>query len=570
MGVTGRRSNPYEGFFFSPEAASVMRDGNILPEGDSATSLLSELIKELVRAEKKFGTTEPQIDRLVTHFYDYVRRGMCILGSPLLTNIAAKHPMLASCTAVPVSSQIASAADLDMAEAYYNLNMGSGYDLTNALDPCDALVRLNDHSEKVESSGSCERYVGNIAHVSVFHPRVLDFISIKTRRSDIIHFNISVDVNDRFMNSVAENGTFTDLHGVEHRSNAVWDAIVDSAWECGDPGIMSLERYNSGNPLATCSPYVTTAPCAEVGLSPGEVCVFGYINLAACLSEDSGCLDFSLLGDVADTLTRVLDDALELSIIGSPVALTSSVLTAKRKIGISVCGLADVLLWLGIDYGSEASKSLLIDALATVNYRSKLASTRLARERGRFGNFDLSTYASDASFLARFGAIKSRVPAEDWRRLASTVMKCGLRNVMTTALPPSGRSALLLGVSPSIEPYLTLAGPNRSVLPLQTYLNERRVAIEGGQARIVRYEDAWPQVANSDTSLFRIATEISPQEHLEMLKVAAQLVDDGVSKTINLPPETTKEIVDALLRDAWKAGVKAISVYRQKANAEHQ
>lgn len=571
MNISIEPSRSYEGFFFTDEAMRIMREGSILPEHETSATLLADLMVEISHAEKRVGVAERDTDRFLADFYDYVRRGVCILGSPLLTNIAAKHPMLASCTAVPVSQRVASTADLDLAEAYYNLNMGSGYDLTGADNPCATLIRLNDHAEKIESSGSCERYVGNIAHVSITHPRVLDFVSIKTRYTDIIHFNISVDLNEEFMCAVTTGGTFTTLDGEKRLARPVWQAIVESAWQCGDPGIMSLERYNATNPLAAHSPYVTTAPCAEVGLAPGEVCVFGYINMAACLTPDSAQpLDFDLLGDVAECLTRVLDSAVDVTIGGSPIALTSSVLTAKRKIGISICGFADALLWLGIDYGSPASTRLLQDVLATVNYRSKVASLRLARERGPFGSFDLSAYAQNTSFLGRFGDVVSRVSPEQWRQLAQQVNKYGMRNVMTTALPPSGRSALLLGVNPSIEPYLALKAADKWVPPVQKRLSDGQVSIVNGKAQFCIPTQLWPREVQSSTSLFRTATEIPVSDHLAILKVAAALVDDGVSKTINLTHATTIEEVDALFLEAWHAGVKAISIYRANRASDRQ
>lgn len=563
MATRSEIAKAYEGFFFSDKAAAIMRQGNILPQHETSASLLADLMAEIAKVERKFGVRDLELDRFLTDFYDYVRQGQFILGSPLLTNIAAKHPMLASCTAVPVSRRISSEDDLNLAEAYYNLNMGSGYDLTFAVDPCETLIQLNDHAEKVESSGSCERYVGNIAHLSVAHPNVLDFVSIKTHRGDIIHFNISVDLNEDFMRAVATDDTFTALDGTVRSARAVWSAIVESAWTCGDPGIMSLERYNATNPLATHSPYVTTAPCAEVGLAPGEVCVFGYINLAACLVPDSPQLvDFERLGEIAECLTRILDDAVELTIGGSPIPLTSSVLTAKRKIGISICGFADALLWLGIDYGSEVSARLLSDVLATINYRSKIASIRLSQRRGAFGSFSQSAYACDKSFLGRFGDIESRVSSASWRQLTQDVTKHGLRNVMTTALPPSGRSALLLGVNPSIEPYLTLATSDGWVAPVQERIDDGSVVSVDGSIQIRQIAPVWPREARSATSVFRTATEIPIKDHLEILKTAAVLVDDGVSKTINLMPSTTIEEVDSLFTEAWRAGVKAISIYR--------
>jgi ribonucleoside-diphosphate reductase alpha chain len=77
----------------------------------------------------------------------------------------------------------------------------------------------------------------------------------------------------------------------------------------------------------------------------------------------------------------------------------------------------------------------------------------------------------------------------------------------------------------------------------------------------------WPQAAASDTSLFRTATSIDVQDHLRVAGAAAALVDDGVSKTVNLPPSATREDVSAIFMDAWTAGLKAISVYRDMYRA---
>ncbi len=558
-------ADAYAGVFFSPDSVRVMRAGSILPPEMSPERLLSDLTTEIARAEHSLGATAADTERLLVEFADYVRRGLCTLGSPLLTNIAAKHPVLASCTAVPLDAAVLAATDFRLAESYYNLNMGSGYDLTAARDPSDALLRLNAHAEAVESSGSCERYVGNIAHVSVRHPKIFEFAIIKATRSDIVHFNTSIEVTPDFMESVRHAGTFQTSDGVRHSSLELWNSIVESAWHCGDPGILCLDRYNAGNPLAAHWPYVTTAPCAEVGLSAGEVCVFGYINLAACLSRQGRLrLDLDLLGDIADCLTRVLDDALELSLAGAPTALTATVLSAKRKIGIGICGYADTLLWLGMDYGSEQGVKLLQNALAVINYRSKVASLELALERGSFSGFPLSSYATDPSFLTRFAAPGLCVQSADWRELAENVRKHGLRHVMTTALPPAGRSALLLGVNPSLEPYLELDRQGRWVRPIAAQLATGRACVDHDLQLVSKrsQDGSWPQAATSDVSLFRTAPSIDVQDHMRVAAAAAALVDDGVSKTINLHPSNTREDVSQVYLDAWTAGLKAISIFR--------
>jgi ribonucleoside-diphosphate reductase alpha chain len=196
----------YDGVFFSERSTTIMRSGNILTNGASPADLMAELAIRLARTELSMGENESDTDAVISTFYDYVRRGLCALGSPLLTNIVARHTTLGSCSAVPVRVERLSPADLDLAEAYYRLNMGSGYNLSATSDPCAALTTLNHHAAQVEKSGSCERYIGNIAHLDVTHPMIMDFISLKTGRTDLIHFNTSVNLTQEFMAALETNG----------------------------------------------------------------------------------------------------------------------------------------------------------------------------------------------------------------------------------------------------------------------------------------------------------------------------------------------------------------------------
>lgn len=557
----------YEDAIFSRRAQDLMIRGNILIGSATPSSLVSDLLVRLTGSEHKIGEKSVDTENTMALLYDYLRRGVCILGSPLLTNIAARRGTLASCTAVPLNAAILNDSSFNLAEDYYNLNMGSGYDLTSAPDPVQALRALNAHASEIENSGSCERYVGNIAHISVRHPRIREFIAAKIEHEGIIHFNTSVDVSEAFVSAVFKDDEFESLDGTWSLARKLWDDIVRCAWECGDPGIVSLERLNSGNSLASKSPYVTMAPCAEVGLASGETCVFGYVNIAACLKPGSMDVDLDLVGDVADCLTRVLDDALESSIPSFPTQISRTTMNSNRKIGIGICGYADTLMWIGLDYGSQESCELLAAVLSTLNYRSKLASVTLARRRGAFPLFPVSRFVSEKGFLTRFAEHSIGVDANDWRELEAEAVKYGLRNSMTTALPPSGRSALILGVSPSLEPFLTLRSENGYALPLSVRITEGLVKKDCRDELTIdkSVESKWPRCAISDKSLFRTATDISFAEHLRTLEVAAKLVDDGISKTINMPVTSTEEDVDSIFTQAWRSGLKAISVYRSKA-----
>lgn len=572
---TLRPSDTYRGVFHSAASHDIMVRGRILAPGDSADLLLGRLAGRLIKAEAGLGEPRDDAEKVVETFCQYVDAGICILGSPLLTNVSAGHSALASCSAVPLTTLDLSDAALETAESYYRLNMGSGFNLDAFADPVDALLRLNGHAKSLESAAVCERYIGNMAHVSVGHSKVQAFMAAKAIHRGLRHFNISVDVNDQFMKAKDEGADFTLRDGTIVAAADLWKDLVDSAWACGDPGLISLDRFNAHNPVAALSPYVTTAPCAEVGLAPGETCLFGYVNLAACLKWDGSrlALDTDLVGNVADCLTRVLDDCLEDSLAGFPTYASASVMSSNRKIGIGICGFADALVWAGLDYGSLESTALLRAALSAVNFRSKHASMLLARRRGRFGSFEHSRYARDNGYLLRFVPHADEAYAELWRELDAQVAIYGLRNAMTTALPPSGRSSLLLGVSASIEPLLREPGKSdlsSAERALQSAGLVRRSA--NGVMHVVEpaVGAAWPQKAMSSASVFRGARELSVAEHLTVLEAACKLVDDGVSKTVNLPASASRTDVDGIYTRAWQAGLKAISVYRDGSIADDQ
>ena len=138
-------------------------------------------------------------------------------------------------------------------------------------------------------------------------------------------------------------------------------------------------------------------------------------------------------------------------------------MTAKRKIGVGICGLADLLLQARLPYDSKEGRDLARDVIAFVNYTSKLASADLAEDRGpcpAVGGGQ-SRYA-DPAFLARFAGLgASTVTDEEWTALAARIAAVGvLRNSSTVALPPTGRSAPAIGASTGIEPLFRLTDPH--------------------------------------------------------------------------------------------------------------
>ncbi len=147
-------------------------------------------------------------------------------------------------------------------------------------------------------------------------------------------FNISLHVTDTEMRAAITTAG---------RERELLMAAAEAAHACADPGLLFTDRMNEANPTPEVGEYVSTAPCAEVGLVVGETCQFGYVNLGR-FHTGSGTIpvNWAALGDTVGTLVRALDDAIDASLAYYPSALPARVMATKRKIGIGVCGLADL------------------------------------------------------------------------------------------------------------------------------------------------------------------------------------------------------------------------------------
>ncbi len=554
---------------YSPAALHVLRTGNILAVDERPHEFVDRVLDAVFAPEHELGTPLAEVTRLREQFAGHMAGKLVTLGTPLLTNAGrVDGRALSSCVAVPVDLRAPLTAVTPVIESYYEQNMGSGFDLDPVEDPMAVLVALDEHAERLAAAELYERYIGNMANLSIDHPRVHEFVTFKASGHPLSHFNLSVNVSQRFMDALAADDAFVLRDGTRLRAWELWDAIVEAAWRCGDPGLLFLERYDADNPTPLTGRYVTTAPCAEVALAPGESCVFGYVNLAA-LARDQA-VDHELLREVVAALTRVLDNALQVSLAGYPTITSRSVMAAKRKIGIGVCGYADLLVRLRVPYGSARAAEILEDILTLITYESKVASARLAADRGSFTAFPASRYASDATFLsAKYGRIRSSTVAPDaWERLDATIRERGeLRNASTTALPPSGRSALLLDASTSIEPWFGVVNFDGAVkADLANWIHRLYPGdtAEATLAAISRQGTCQlpDRVAAEVREVVRCAAEVSPLAHLRIVAVASRCVDEAASKTINLPAAARPGVVRDVFLSAWQSGLKAISVYR--------
>jgi ribonucleoside-diphosphate reductase alpha chain len=396
--------------------------------------------------------------------------------------------------------------------------------------------------------------------------------------------------------------------------------IAEGAWDSGDPGVIFKANLNASNPLLGEEievagykfRYVWRAvnPCSETLQHPFEVCNLTHINLVKFVKPCAGrtfeeklsCVDWEGLAEAARVGTRFLDDAIERSRTG--IKVIDEMNLATRKNGLGVMGFAELLLKLEIPYASWEAVELINRIMAWIYVHALDESANLARERGPFKFFEKSVYARGEipvlkyqDFVwGRWERIKHVYPKElqeagdrlrditmrtrEWLRphldRLREKVRGGVRNSVVLSIAPTGRTSILAGTTSGVEPIFALAFlRNVTVGTLVEYYSPgieylkarglwtpqvRKVVEETGMLR-----DA--PVPDDVKRLLATAMEIGWLWHVLMQASAQQWVDQGISKTINMPANAPKEDVYWAFAFAWALGVKGITVYRDKSKS---
>ncbi len=415
------------------------------------------------------------------------------------------------------------------------------------------LIRLYNCSAAMIEQGGVRRgaYMGIL---DCTHPDIEEFIHCKLSGA-IPNFNLSVGITDNFMHALARDENW-DLHfGGKIRStipaHQLWSDIVETAWACGEPGLLFLDHIQAANPIPG-QVINATNPCGEQPLSPGESCLLGSINLALMVDEDSTGINWSRLGCTSRTAVRFLDDLIDVGVY--PFEFIKTNTRATRKIGVGVLGLHDLLIKLGLPYDSQEGRDQASQVMSFIANEVKCASEELGAEKGNFTLWKHSIFASTG---------QSR------------------RNASCLTIAPTGTISVLAGAEGyGIEPIFAVAYRKRYLQnnhqqtfnvfsPL--FLDAcKKMGVESRALHETAEKGSCQGLAGIPVSLQRLfkgAREIEPMDHLAMQVALQKYVDNAISKTINLPAETTKETIAVIFRKAWQQGLKGITVFREGSKA---
>jgi ribonucleoside-diphosphate reductase alpha chain len=383
----------------------------------------------------------------------------------------------------------------------------------------------------------------------VDHPDVLEFVEAKRDRQSFRNFNLSVGVTDRFMEAVDAGGTFQLLHPSTGRATTSVDArdvfrrIVNAAWGTGDPGLVFLDEMNRRNPTPALGVFESTNPCGEVPLLPYESCVLGAINLAHMVRGTE--VDWARLRRVVRTGIRFLDDMIEMS--REPIPEITRATRRNRKIGLGVMGFAEALMLLGISYNSEEAIGWADRLMAFIADEARQASRTLAEVRGVFPAWGESVHAATGERL---------------------------RNATVLSIAPTGTLSLIAGTTGGIEPLFALAYRREHSLGGEPLAEINPVFVRDARRywpdadRLLgeilskgRLSDI-PGVSKEMRHRFVTATEVPAWQHLRIQQAFQRHVDNAVSKTINLPDDATPSDVGGAYHEAWRLGLKGVTIYR--------
>lgn len=560
-------------------ANRILNDG-LLASGETATSMIDRVAMTLFSQERKYDPDPKPAVGLMNEFISMCDTHRIVMGTPILTN-AGRHAEkpLSSCSVLPDNFEANPDAALKYLEAYHSHSIGLGVNLAKYADPVKVVLLINEAVLRASKDGKHERRIGNIGTISVRHPKVEEIIVLKDDKRFEYYdwrFNFSIDCDAEFMNAVEIGNDVQMLDGTLRSARSIMTKICESAAKSGEPGLIFLDRFNKQNPTPGVGKINSVAPCAEMGLIEGEACQFGYLNLAKFASV-GGEIDLKNLGSAVTLLTRVLDNAMDISIVNLAHPVAKEVMEAKRKIGIGLCGFADLLIILKLPYDSVEARKLGKDLLAFINYISKTTSVKLAAERGSAKS--MITYCegkdnlhySDQPYLMRYAINTQWVSADNWRDLADEIReKKTLRQVSTIALPPTGRSGFVVGASSGIEPWFTVVDADGEVHPF--LVNELKQANlwNNGLKEEIKHKKiigGISEIPEAIRSLFKTATEISPENHLKMAAELQIFNDESISKTINLPYGANAANINKIYTDAYNKGLCGITVYVDRSRA---
>ena len=374
------------------------------------------------------------------------------------------------------------------------------------------------------------------------HPDVEDFIDAKRNTDKLEGCNISVRCTDEFMGKSNKDGT---------KEKELMMKLAENNWNYAEPGILFWDDINSNNLLSEYIAdgefeYAGVNPCAEEPLPAGGSCLLGAINLSEFVVApftDHAAFDIPAFREAVRIAVIALNEVLDEGLPLHPLEIQRQTVADWRQIGLGIMGFADMLIKLGIAYGSGESL-MTIDVIGkAMNEAGINTSVELAVEKGSFPKFDADKILHSNFMQHMSQATKCNVTA-------------GLRNSQLFTIAPTGTISTMLGVSGGVEPLFDVEF-TRTTKSLhgkdKTYTVKVPIVEKCIEAKKKPMEFL-PEITWSKT--------IGPITRVDVQAKWQEYIDASISSTVNLPESATVQDVFDLYQHAWFVGCKGLTIFR--------
>ena len=604
----------------------AMKDsfGNIYEQ--SPEDMHWRLAREIARIENKY--PNPMSEREVFDLLDHFRY-IIPAGSPM-TGIGNDHQIasLSNCFVIGIEGDGDSyGAIMRLDEEQVQLMKrrgGVGHDLSqirpkgspvanSALTSTGLIPFMERYSNSTREVAQDGRRGALMLSVSIKHPDSEAFIDAKMTEGKVTGANVSVKIDDEFMQAAVEDKPYTQQFPIDSDNPIVkkdisakqlWEKIVHNAWKSAEPGVLfwdTILRESIPDCYADLGfQTVSTNPCGEIPLCPYDSCRLLAINLYAYIKNPftpEASFDFDLFKEHVAKAQRIMDDIVDLELEKIDLIMdkishdpqSDDIKHAEyhlwekikdksskgRRTGVGITAEGDMLAAMGLRYGTEEATTFSVDVHRTLALTAYASSVKMAQERGAFAIFDAEREKNNP-FLLR---IKEADP-----QLYSDIMTYGRRNIACLTIAPTGTTSLMTQTTSGIEPvFMPVYKRRRKVNPNDADVHVDFVDEVGDsfEEYIVYHKKflEWMRVNGIDTEKRYTQEEIdelvarSPYYKATandvdwLMKVRMQgaiqkWVDHSISVTVNLPNNVDEALVNRLYVEAWRSGCKGCTIYR--------
>lgn len=390
------------------------------------------------------------------------------------------------------------------------------------------------------------------------HPDIEEFIDIKNDLSRVTKANISIRITDKFMYAVQNDEDFLLSFTREEtnetitktvRARELFNKICENNWNMAEPGMLFWDRIENYNLLSKDDNfhYAGTNPCAEEPLPPGGSCLLGSLNLSEFVNKDKNEFDFHAFKEAVHIAVIALNEVLDEGALLHPLQEQIESVKDWRQIGLGIFGLSDMLIKLGIRYGSNESIKLCDDIGFAMANQAITTSSYLANEKDSYPKYNCDA-VRESEFL--------HANTTQWTK--NLVYDNGLRNSQLLTIAPTGTLSTMIGVSGGIEPIYA------------NYYNRKTESLHGHDeyykvyTPIVKKYMEEHGIENDDElpDFFVTAQTLNYKERIDMQSIWQKHIDASISSTVNVPNDFSVKDTEDLYMYAWESGLKGVTIFR--------